>query len=73
MKISKPKNLLNTLEQQIVVLGVQEMINNSRDQFQSQGYRIYKGIPGKRIMKNTLQFGTGFIFKKRNNRINHKL
>lgn len=63
-KTGKLKSLLNILDNQnITILGLQEMINTSQEPYESQGYRIYQGIPGKRVMKNVPQFGTGFIVK----------
>lgn len=26
-----------------------------------EGYRLYKGVPGERVMKGVTQFGTGFL------------
>lgn len=64
LKTGKLKNLLDILERQkITILGLQEMRNTSQEPYESQGYRIYQGIPGKRVMKNMPQFGTGFIVK----------
>ena len=45
----------------ILITGLQEMRNTDQEPMESQGYRIYKGIPGKRVMKNCPQFGTGFV------------
>lgn len=45
----------------ILIMGLQEMRNIDQEPMESQGYRIYKGIPGKRVMKQCPQFGTGFV------------
>lgn len=45
----------------ILITGLQEMRNTDQEPIESQGYRIYKGIPGKRVMKQCPQFGTGFV------------
>lgn len=61
-KVGKLKTLLDTaMEQRITILAIQEMRNTMQEPYESQGFRIYQGIPGKRVMKNVPQFGTGFI------------
>ena len=58
----KLKILTDEMDRQgILIAGLQEMRNTDQEPMESQGYRIYKGIPGKRVMKQCPQFGTGFV------------
>lgn len=50
-------------DQKISILGLQDMRNTIKEPYESQGFRFYQGIPGKRVMKNVPQFGTGFVVK----------
>lgn len=50
----------------IIIAGLQEMRNTDQEPMESQGYRIYKGTPGKRVMKQCPQFGTGFVVSQNN-------
>lgn len=52
------------IEQKISILGLQEMRNTCKEPYESQGFRFYQGIPGKRVMRNVPQFGTGFVIMK---------
>lgn len=62
LKTGKLKNFTDELDRQNILLaGLQEMRNTTEDPFESQGYRIYNGKPGLRVMKQCPQFGTGFI------------
>lgn len=62
LKTGKLKNLLNNITQQkIKILALQEMQNTTQESYESQGFRIYQEIPGKRAIKTVPQFGTGFI------------
>lgn len=45
----------------ILIMALQEIRNCDQDPIESQGYRLYKGIPGKRVLKNCPQFGNGFL------------
>lgn len=58
----KLKVLTDEMDRQgILIAGLQEMRNVDQQPLESQGYRIYNGIPGKRVMKQCPQFGTGFM------------
>lgn len=54
--------------QNIMIAGLQEMRNTSKQPFESQGYRIYNGIPGQRAIKQCPQFGTRVYSKFEDNR-----
>lgn len=62
LQIGKLKTLTDILKQQkILICALQEMRNFDQEPMETQGFRMYKGIPGKRAMRNVPQFGTGFI------------
>lgn len=64
LKTGKLKVLTDNLDQQnISIIALQELRNTDQDPFESGGYRIYKGPPGKRVMKNCPQFGMGFAVR----------
>ena len=45
----------------ILIAAVQETRFTDEHIFESEGYRIFKGKPGKRVIKNIPQLGTAFI------------
>lgn len=62
MKVGKLKHLTDVLDQhKIVITALQELRNKDQDPLESGGYRLYKGPPGRRVMKNVPQFGVGFL------------
>lgn len=65
LKTGKLKHLTDTLKShKIVITALQETRFLDENNFDSGGFRIYKGKVGKRIMKNTPHLGTGFIIDK---------
>ena len=65
LKMGKLKNILDkSRERKIKIIAFQESRYTDEYPFDSEGYRIYKGKPGKRVMANCPQFGTGFIVDK---------
>ena len=65
LKVGKLKNILNkTRERNIKIIAFQESRYKDEHTFDSEGYRIYKGKPGERVMPNCPHFGTGFIIDK---------
>lgn len=62
MQVGKLKVITDLMDQhKILIMGLQEIRNTDQDVMESQGYRLYKGIPGKRAIKSIPQFGTGFL------------
>lgn len=65
LKVGKLKHLTDTLKaQNITITALQETRYTDENVFDSEGFRIYKGKKGVRIMKNTPHLGTGFIINK---------
>lgn len=65
LKTGKLKHLTDTLKNhKILITALQETRYIDENNFDSEGFRIYKGKVGKRIMKNTPHLGTGFIINK---------
>ena len=65
LKVGKLKTLINYLrEKKIIITALQETRYTDEHHFDSEGFRILKGKPGKRVAKNIPQFGTGFIVSK---------
>lgn len=48
-------------KEKILIMALQELRNSDQNPIESQGYRLYKGIPGKVVMKKCPQFGCGFL------------
>lgn len=62
MQIGKVKVITDLMDQQkMLIMALQEMRHANQDHFETQGYRIYKEMPGKRAINNVPQFGTGFV------------
>lgn len=62
MKTGKLKHLTDVLDQhKILITALQELRNTDQDPLESGGYRLYKGPPGPRVMRNVPQFGVGFM------------
>lgn len=65
LKTGKLKHLTDTLKKhKILITAVQETRFVDTDTFDSQGFRIYKGKVGNRVMKNMPHLGTAFIIDK---------
>ncbi|KAI5743680.1 hypothetical protein M8J77_021036 [Diaphorina citri] len=66
LQTGKLKQTLDVLEEKnIMITALQETRYCDEDPFESQGFRIYKGVPGKRVAKNIPHLGTGFIVHKK--------
>lgn len=66
LKVGKMKNLTDTLnEHKIIITAVQETRFLDEESFESGGFRILKGKPGTRVMKNVPHLGTGFVINKK--------
>ncbi|KAI5743682.1 hypothetical protein M8J77_021057 [Diaphorina citri] len=66
LQTGKLKQTLDVLEKNnIMITALQETRFCDEDPFESQGFRIYKGVPGKRVTKNIPHLGTGFIVHKK--------
>lgn len=73
LQTGKLKPLTDELHKQnILIVGLQEMRNTTQEPFESQRYRVYNGIPGKRVMKHCPQFGNGFLVNLKTNLLNSK-
>lgn len=66
LKIGKLKHLTDTLKNHnVLITAVQETRFMDTDTFDSEGFRIYKGQVGPRVMKNVPHLGTAFIIDKK--------
>lgn len=66
MKTGKLKQLTDVLTQhQITIAAIQETRYTDQNNFDSEGYRIFKGKKGKPVGKNVPNLGTAFIVDKK--------
>lgn len=65
-KVGKLKQLTDTLsEHRILIAAIQETRFTDEQVFESEGYRIFKGKPGKRVIQTIPHLGTGFVVNKK--------
>lgn len=55
IQTGKLKVITDLMYQHKILIKIPKMRNTDLDPFESRGYKIYKGIPGKRPIKNVCQ------------------
>ncbi|KAI5715793.1 hypothetical protein M8J77_022481 [Diaphorina citri] len=66
LQVGKLKQTLDVLrEKNIMITAVQETRFTDECSFESEGFRVLKGKPGRRVTKNIPHLGTGFIVNKK--------
>lgn len=68
MQTGKLKVITDLMYQhKILIMALQEMRNTDLDPFESRGYKIYKGIPGKSSINNVRQLRYILCDQRENN------
>lgn len=66
LQVGKLKQTLDVLrEKNVMITAVQETRFTDECSFESEGFRVLKGKPGRRVTKNIPHLGTGFIVNKK--------